>query len=203
MQTESAMPTMKQTEFSGEVVWLGHVPGDRDSLRAVPRETLDLQFEGLVGGRHEGGNRASCSRVTMLYPKGTEIRNVRQLSILAEEELAGIAADLGLERLSPELLGASIVLRGIPDFTHVPPSSRLLAASGAVITIDMENRPCVLPAREIESDAPGHGKAFAKVAQNRRGVTGWVERPGRVALGDRLRLFIPDQRPWAAENRSG
>jgi hypothetical protein len=28
-------------------------------------------------------------------------------------------------------------------------------------------------------------------------VTAWVEAEGRLALGDRLRLFIPAQRPWA------
>ena len=61
----------------------------------------------------------------------------------------------------------------------------------------MENRPCNLPGREIEAEAPGHGKAFKAAAQNRRGVTAWVERPGSLALGDSLTLFIPDQRAWA------
>jgi hypothetical protein len=90
-----------------------------------------------------------------------------------------------------------MVLSGIPDFTHVPPSSRLQGPSGLTLTIDMENRPCVLPGREIEADAPGHGKAFKAAAAGRRGVTAWVERPGAVALGEELRLFIPDQRAWS------
>ena len=93
--------------------------------------------------------------------------------------------------------GANMVLRGIPDFTHVPPSSRLLSPAGPSLTIDMENRPCVLPGREVEQEAPGHGAAFKPAAAGRRGVTAWVERPGTLRLGDRLSLFIPDQRPWA------
>ena len=90
-----------------------------------------------------------------------------------------------------------MILRGIPDFTYVPPSSRLQAESGLTLTIDMENRPCVLPGREIEAVEPGHGTAFKRAATNRRGVTAWVERPGDIRVGETLTLFLPDQRAWA------
>ncbi len=190
------MPVLRETEFSGEVVWLGHVPHGQ-SLRATPVDTLELDFPGDRGARHEGVNRASCVRVKNLYPVGTEIRNVRQLTVLSAEELDAIAAEMGLDRLDPALLGASVVVRGIPDFTHIPPSSRLQASGGLTLTVDMENRPCVIPGREIESVSPGYGAAFKPAAQNRRGVTAWVERPGALALGDALTLFVPDQRNWA------
>jgi MOSC domain-containing protein YiiM len=131
-----------------------------------------------------------------VYAQGTEIANVRQLSILSAEEMAQTAAEMGLATLEPEHLGTSMVIEGIPDFTHVPPSARLQAASGATITIDMENRPCVLPGREIEQDSPGHGPKFKAAAKGRRGVTGWIEREGALKVGDRLQLFIPDQRAW-------
>ncbi|TDK48022.1 MOSC domain-containing protein [Antarcticimicrobium luteum] len=189
------MATLKLTEHEGEVVWLGHVPAG-GTLRSRPVERLELGFNGVSGGRHEGENRPSCSRVLNLYPRDTEIRNVRQLTILSEEELAGIAATMGEDSLDPALLGASIVLRGIPDFTHLPPSSRLQSTGGTTLTVDMENLPCVLPGREIEAVHPGKGAAFKPAAEGRRGVTAWVERPGPLALGDRLRLFIPSQRPW-------
>ncbi|MEX0308471.1 MAG: MOSC domain-containing protein [Ruegeria sp.] len=190
------MPVLRETEFQVEVVWLGHVPAGQ-SLRAGAVETLDLEFSGDRGARHEGINRASCVRVKNLYSQGTEIRNVRQLTVLSAEEMDAIAAEMGLERLDPVHLGVSIVLRGIPDFTHVPPSSRLQATGGLTLTVDMENRPCVLPGREIESDNPGYGVAFKPAAQGRRGVTAWVERPGQLKLGDTMKLFVPDQRPWA------
>ena len=190
------MPTLEQTAFVGEVTWLGHVPAG-GSIRAQRVDHLELGFDGVSGGRHQGATRPSCVRVRNLYEQGTEIRNVRQLSILSAEELDAIAAQMGLPALDPALLGASIVLRGIPDFTHVPPSSRLLSPAGPSLTIDMENRPCVLPGREVEQEAPGHGAAFKPAAAGRRGVTAWVERPGTLRLGDRLSLFIPDQRPWA------
>jgi len=189
------MATLEQTEHEGEVVWLGHVPAG-GSLRAQPVERLELGFDGIAGGRHAGETRPSCSRVLNLYPRDTEIGNVRQLTILSEKELARIAAAMGEDSLDPALLGASIVLRGIPDFTHVPPSSRLQSATGTTLTVDMENLPCVLPGREIEAEQPGKGAAFKPAAEGRRGVTAWVERPGPLALGDRLRLFVPAQRPW-------
>lgn len=190
------MPVLRETEFTGEVVWLGHVP-DGDSIRAKAVESLDLDFAGEKGTRHEGVNRASCVRVKNLYPQGTEIRNVRQLSILSAEEMDDTAKEMGLDRLDPSFLGVSILLRGIPDFTHIPPASRLQVRDGVTITVDMENRPCVIPGREIEADQPGYGASFKPAAKGRRGVTAWVERPGQLRLGDRMTLFVPDQRAWA------
>jgi hypothetical protein len=190
------MPVLRKTEFTAEIVWLGQVPAG-GSIRAEATPSLSLGFAGVAGERHEGENRASCVRMTNIYPKGTEIRNVRQLSVLSQEEMQATAAEMGLETLDPSYLGVSILLKGIPDFTHVPPSSRLQGPDGVTITIDMENRPCVIPGREVEADLPGHGAAFKPAAQGRRGVTAWVERPGVLGLGDSLTLFVPDQRAWA------
>ena len=190
------MPTMIKSDHVAEVVWLGHVPADT-GLRANAVKQLDLTFEGVAGERHAGGNRASCTRMTMLYPKGTEIRNVRQMSILSAEEMANIADTLDLDALDPALLGVSVVLSGIPDFTHVPPSSRLQGPSGVTLTVDMENLPCIYPGKEIEADTPGHGKGFKAAAKGQRGVTAWVERPGALRIGDELSLFVPTQRAWA------
>ena len=157
---------------------------------------MPLTFAGADGEFHAGETRPSCSRVTAQHPKGTTIRNVRQVSIVSAEELDAIAAKIGLETLDPAWLGASIVVRGIPDFSHVPPSSRLQGPDGATLTIDMQNRPCQFPAMTIEAAQPGHGKAFRTAAKGLRGVTAWVERPGCLRIGDPLRLHVPDQRPW-------
>lgn len=190
------MATLRETDYAGEVVWLGHVPAG-GSLRALAVERLAPGFDGLAGDRHQGATRPSCSRVRNLYPRDTEIRNVRQLSILSAEEIEQIATGMGIETLDPALLGANVVLRGIPDLTHLPPSSRLQGPGGLTLTVDMENLPCVLPGREIEAQQPGKGAGFKPAAQGLRGVTAWVERPGALAIGDRLRLFVPAQRPWA------
>lgn len=192
------MPALAPTSYFGTIVWLGTVPDTSASLRAEAKDSVTVTFDGFEGEDHGGRTRASCVRVKSQHPRGTEIANVRQLSIVSQEELDQIAAECDLDQIDPVWLGASLVVQGIPDFTHVPPSSRLQGPDGATLIIDMENRPCVLPGREIEVDRPGHGKRFKAAAENRRGVTAWVERPGGLRIGQELRLHVPDQPAWAA-----
>ena len=191
------MPELRQTAFSARIMWLGVVSPQTQGIRSAPREQVLASFAGIEGEAHAGLTRPACVRVSMLHPQGTEIRNTRQVSILAAEELADIARELGLEALDPAWLGANMVVEGLPDFSHLPPASRLQARSGATLVVDLQNRPCQYPAREIEKERPGHGKAFLPAARGRRGVTAWVEREGSLAIGDSLRLFVPDQRVWA------
>lgn len=191
------MPALIPTDHYATITWLGVVPDRAAGLKAVPRGMLTVGFAGPEGEEHGGLTRPSCSRVLSQYPRGTVIRNTRQLCVMSAEELAAIAAAMGLEALDPSYMGATMVIDGIGDLTHVPPSSRLQGASGATIVVDMENRPCMLPAREIEADMPGVGQKVKTAAKGRRGVTAWVEREGVFALGERVRLHVPDQRAWA------
>ena len=191
------MPALKPTRYTAEIVWLGAVmDDDRTALMAPARDALDLTFDGVAGAFHAGLTRPSCSRVKSQYAKGTEIKNERQLSIVSQEEIDQIAATMGVDALDPARLGASMVIKGIPDFSHVPPSSRLQAESGATVTIDMENRPCQFPALSLTADHGDAAKGFKPAAKDRRGVTAWVAAEGRVALGDILTLHIPDQPAW-------
>ena len=191
------MSALKPTRFTGTIAWLG-VVADRDAaLPSAPVQTITATFAGPMGEAHGGLTRPSCSRVKGQYPANTTIRNVRQFSILSAEDLAAIAADMGLASLDPALVAATLVIDGIPDFTHLPPSSRLQAAGGCTLVVDMENRPCTLPARPIEDRHPSFGKRFKPAAQGRRGVTAWVEREGTLTLGETVTLHIPDQPVWA------
>ena len=191
------MPALEKTDHQGRVTWLGRVPHrDAPEIAGEPLDAMALGFDGMTGEVHAGLTRASCSRVTTQYPKGTEIRNVRQVSIVSEEELAVIAEKLGLESVDPAWLGASVVVSGIGDFTHVPPSSRLQGPDGVTLSVDMLNQPCNLVAKTIEDARPGHGKTFKAAAAGRRGVTAWVERPGTLRVGDTLVLHVPGQRVW-------
>ena len=191
------MPSLLPTDHYGRVTWLGRVPHRDGRLVGAAVDDMPLTFAGMAGEVHAGLTRAACSRVAMQYPRGTEIRNVRQLSLVSAEEMGAIAAALGLEALEPEWLGASLVLEGLPDFTHLPPGSRLQGEGGATLTVDMENQPCNIVSRAIEDARPGHGQAFKRAAMGKRGLTAWVEREGVLRLGERMRLHVPGQRPWA------
>lgn len=192
------MPALIPTEHTARITWMGRVAhrNDPSIVTGEPVQTMALTFAGLEGEVHGGLTRPSCSRVTSQYPKGTEIRNVRQLSIVSAAELAVIAAAIDLAEIDPTMLGASLVLDGIPDFSHLPPSARLQGENGATLVVDMQNRPCHIPSKTIESAHPGHGKAFKAAAKGLRGVTAWVEREGTLHMGETLRLHIPDQRAW-------
>jgi len=191
------MPAIIPTEFYGTITWLGRVADRAAALESVALAEIFAGFDGPEGEAHGGINRPACSRVAALYKRDHPIRNTRQFSMLAAEDLAQIAAHMGLPSLDPALVGASLVIAGIPDFSHLPPSSRLQAKGGATLVVDMENRPCTLPARPIENAHPGYGKHFKPAAQGLRGLTAWVEAEGMLRVGDKIRLFIPDQPAWA------
>ena len=93
-----------------------------------------------------------------------------------------------------EWLGAEILLSGIPNFSFVPPSSRLILSGGASLVVDMENEPYKYPGDVIEESHPGFGRRFAKSAMNLRGVTAWGEKEGIIQEGDATSLYISPQR---------
>lgn len=191
------MPALKQTDYYAEVVWLGSVVDSEADLTSNALAEMPLTFAGFEAEFHAGLTRPSCSRVIQQYPRNTDIKNARQLSVVSTEELELIASDMGLEALEPRLIGASLLIAGIPNWSHVPPSSRLIGQIGPGLVVDMENRPCHLPAPFIEEENPSKGKAFKSAAKGRRGVTAFVEREGTLKVGMQLRLHIPDQPRWA------
>jgi hypothetical protein len=194
------MPALLPTEFFGEIVWLGRVIDMGAGIQSTAIPNIAVTLDGPDGEAHGGLTRPSCSRVLSQYPRGTTIRNVRQMSIVSAEELDIIANKIGLPHIDPAWLGASMVVRGIPDFSHVPPSSRLQAEDLTTLLIDMQNRHCHLPAKVISSVSETAAKSFKTAAKGRRGVTAWVEHPGHLAVGNQLRLHIPDQRAWQKIN---
>ncbi|MGA0540887.1 MOSC domain-containing protein [Neotabrizicola sp. VNH66] len=193
------MPALIPTDHYGTVTWLGVqlVPVEKLLITAEPVAEMPLTFAGYAPEVHAGLTRPSCSRVLAQHPRGTEICNARQLCLVSQEDMAEVAAELGLADWDHAWVGASVVISGIPDFSHLPPSSRLQGPDGVTLVVDMENRPCQEPAVTIARATDGRGKAFKRAAEGKRGVTAWVEREGTLRPGDRLRLHIPDQPVWA------
>lgn len=157
-----------------------------------PVERLTLTWGGIEGDRHFGLTMRSGVRQKHV-PKGTELRNARQLSVVSEEELAEVAAAGGVPRLDFGWLGANLCTRGVPALTALPPSTRLVFPSGAVIAVDLDNRPCSGPGK-VAAARLGAGSGFAErfvaAATGRRGLVGWVERPGALALGDAFSVWV-------------
>jgi hypothetical protein len=183
--------------FQGTVDLLLASP-DRDrGLEKTAVTEACLRFSGMEGDCHGGLTRPSDSRMLKQYKRGTTVRNSRQLSILAMEELAEVAERMGIPAVRPEWVGANMVARGIPDLTLLPPSSRLQFPSGAMVVIDAENHPCRYPADIIARHHPDARMGFVKAAMHKRGVVAWVEAEGVIRIGDAITIWIPPQRIYS------
>jgi hypothetical protein len=190
------MGALRLLDTTGKVEQILYTDDSTRSIVSSPVDSVRLDFAGIEADCHAGTTRKACSRFQHVYEKGALIRNSRQLTVVSREELALIAADLELDHLPAAWLGANMVLSGIPHLTLLPPSSRLKFESGAILVVDLENRPCVFPAKVIEEQAPGKGKRFVSAAGQRRGFTCWVERPGDVAVGQTASVFAPAQKAY-------
>jgi MOSC domain-containing protein YiiM len=183
---------LKKLDARTEVILVNSTPDEDLSSSRVA--SVEASYAGLAGESHSGLVRSSCVRVRHQYTQGTEIRNTRQISIISIEELTVIADNMGVAELKPEWLGANLLVSGIPNFSQIPPSTRMIFAGGASLVVDLENSPCKYPGEIIERHHPGFGKLFAKAAVGRRGVTAWVEREGHINTSDAINLYIPPQR---------
>lgn len=166
--------------------------------RPVPSAIVDLG--GIPGDRHHGiTTRAGHGQKK--YPPGSEVRNRRQLTGVSVEELAEVAARLGIPGVRPEWLGANLLLKGLPDLSHLPPGSVLLFPSGAGLVCEGRNDPCIHPGEEIERSTGKKGLAvrFVKAASHRRGILLTVERAGLIETGARVTLKVPERTLWRSE----
>ncbi|MFT3837596.1 MAG: MOSC domain-containing protein [Myxococcaceae bacterium] len=166
---------------------------EKGSFVTARVERLELTSEGILGDRHAGLYAPAGVRQKH-HPKGTVLRNARQLSALGVEELKEIAAALELPEVRFEWLGGNLLFEGLGPLTRVPPSSRLLFPSGACVAIDDENLPCTGPGKVIQQQFPAVAdlaSRFVKAAMHKRGLVGWVERPGVIARGDVAKLILP------------
>jgi len=191
------MGMLSPTSLFATIQFLG-VNTDGKDLSTTAIDSAEVSYAGFKGDSHSGLTRPSCVRVAAQFPKGTEIRNVRQISALSSEELKQIEHEMKIDVVQPEWVGANIIFSGIPAFSKVPPSSRLIAENGTALVVDMENAPCKFPGDIIDQHVPGKGELFPKAALDRRGVTMWVEREGELSLGDTLRLHVPPVCTWQA-----
>jgi len=90
--------------------------------RRIPE--TKLEFGGIPGDRHFGVTFGADSRQTM-YPRGTEILNRRQITVVSQEDCDIIAEKLGIPTVLPEWLGANLLISGFPDLTSLTMGSRL------------------------------------------------------------------------------
>jgi hypothetical protein len=160
-------------------------------------DALSLGYKGIERDRHAGFTRRSGSREPW-YPRGTEMRNERQLSIVASDELATVAGRMGIAEIKPEWIGANLVIDGVPRLSMLPSGTLLFFANGATVKIDAQNGPCRFSGESIArnagiEDISAGALLFPKVAKRLRGLVAWVEKPGAIRAGEAVSVRVPEQ----------
>ena len=186
-------PETPAQKIRGSVAKLYKAEGRGFETNEVP--SLSLTFEGIPGDFHAGISRKSGGREPW-YKRGTVMRNERQVSILAADELRLVAKRLDIPEIKPEWIGANLLLSGIPDLTRLPPRTCLFFDGGVTIRIDGDNGPCRASGRSIASRFEGREDIelqFSKQAKNLRGLVGWVEVEGEITAGEEFEARIPPQ----------
>lgn len=165
-----------------------------EDFQTIAVAALDLSLKGLAGDRHAGFIRRSGGREPW-YPRGTEMRSGRQLSIVSTEELREIAAAMGLPAIEAGWIGANLMLEGVERLSFLPANTRLFFESGASIVIEGQNAPCRFAGRAIagHTERPSDELTFPKAARRLRGVVASVERAGRIAPGEAVKIRLPEQ----------
>ncbi|MHC1781716.1 MAG: MOSC domain-containing protein [Anaerolineaceae bacterium] len=167
---------------------------DADSLVSSRRDWIETTFAGIQGDKHSGVTCPSGGR-TPFYPRGSEIRNYRQVSIISAEEMKEVAAALQVPEILPEWLGANLLISGIKHLTQLPPFTRLFFGGGTVLVVQRDNEPCVYPGKILarQFNRPELEKLFTPSALEKRGLVACVERPGLLRAGESVRAETPLQ----------
>ncbi|WP_183430792.1 MOSC domain-containing protein [Mesorhizobium sp. RMAD-H1] len=181
--------------ISGRVAGLFDALHGHFGTRAA--DELELSFEGIRGDYHAGLTRKSGGREPW-YPRGTEMRNERQLSLVAPDELAAIAGGLGIAEVKPEWIGANMNIEGIPLFSMLPPRTLLFFEGGVTLRVDGQNAPCKIAGTALAenagvADVAGTALDFVRVSKRLRGLVAWVEKPGTVKVGEKVEARVPEQ----------
>ncbi|MBN9221072.1 MAG: MOSC domain-containing protein [Mesorhizobium sp.] len=194
-EAEKPVEIIPSRKFSARAAALYVAPSDHFQTRPVAE--LRLGFDGISGDFHVGPTRRSGGREPW-YPRGTEMRNERQLSIVAADELAIVAERMGLAEIRPEWIGANLVIEGVPRLSMLPAGTLLFFKGGVTIKVDAQNAPCRLAGRSIAenagmADIEAGALLFPKTAKRLRGLVAWVEKPGTIKAGEEISVRVPEQ----------
>ncbi|RUW96723.1 MAG: MOSC domain-containing protein [Mesorhizobium sp.] len=194
-EAEKPVEIIPAKKLSARAAALYVAPSDHFQTRSV--DELRLGFDGISGDFHAGPTRRSGGREPW-YRRGTEMRNERQLSIVAADELAIVAERMGLAEIKPEWIGANLVIEDVPHLSMLPAGTLLFFKGGVTLKVDAQNGPCRIAGRSIAenvgmADVEAGALLFPKAAKRLRGVVAWVEKPGIVSTGEEISVRVPEQ----------
>ncbi len=147
----------------GHVVWIGQRPARHAAMIAPASMTL-------IAGHNIEGDRYRTSR-----------DGARQVTLIAAEDIAAIAAFLGRETIAPDLLRRNIVTRGV-NLTAL--KSARFRIGTALLEGSGDCAPC---SRMEEALGPGGYNAM----RGHGGITARIIEGGEVRVGDGITRADP------------
>ncbi len=176
--------------------------GVSGTLRKCSEPRLEFAFDGVVGDRHRGLTRKTWE-LTDKQPGGTERRNERQWSAVAQEDLNQVSKELGLTTpLSAGDVAVNLSILGVADFSRLRRGTTLVFEGGVVLMVEEYNPPCARMSRHLSkklttvSGDPLAEDAFIAASKFSRGVVGVVEVPGFVSPGERFTVHLERLPKW-------
>lgn len=162
------------------------------SKEPVKVEKMEILLAGIRNDKHFGKTILSTVREKKLVSKGTEVANLRAITIVSQEELNEISAEMGVEVL-PEDLEANITLEGLPSLTQLAPGTFLKFPRNCVLFVTGENFPCVIPAQNMMRRGVDKLTAvkFSKTAFHKRGLISMPYASGFIKEDDVVEVFPP------------
>ncbi|MCX7622520.1 MAG: MOSC domain-containing protein [Thermomicrobium sp.] len=135
------------------------------------RLEIEVGPDGVVGDYHAGP-------VNRHKKRGEPEPNTRQVTVVAQEVLDDVNAELGIQ-LEPGFLGENLTVEGLGDLSDLEPGD-LLIVGPVVLEITAQNKPC--------STVAVYHPQIVKALHGRRGVCAIVRQPGTVRPGDCVRV---------------
>lgn len=170
----------------------------------VPNSVFLL--DGPFGDYHSGIHRRLSGHdgvyiATSALQKGDAVFNWRTWTALSLEDILEVEKVLNVV-IPPGCLLENFTVSGIPNFSQLAPTSRLVFERGPdsrmvhqrpTLAVWEENSPCKTVGNRVEvlHGYPGLTAKFVEAALGRRGVMGFVLREGIVDNGDIVRVYPP------------
>jgi len=170
-------------------------------------DSLEVDYRGIAGERHQAVTRASGGRELKVYPRGTEIRGHRHLFVSCSSDVAELSRRMGV-KITPEMLGLNLLIdrEDNEDFsiTELPVGTMMLLADEAAteppkpplatLTSFVKQEGCGITGKLIADHYgdPALTRKFREVTKDHRGILCSVEFPVEttVLLNRGQRIFF-------------
>ena len=160
-------------------------------------DSLEVDYRGIVGERHQAVTRPSGGRELKVYPRGTQIRGHRHLFVSCSSDVAELSRRMEVE-ITAEMLGLNLLIdrEDGEDFsiTELPVGTMMLLADEAAVepvkpplatlTNFVKQEGCGITGKLIADHYgdPALTRKFREVAKDHRGILCSVEFPVETTM---------------------